>query len=62
MESVYCDDISGLEIFMGDKYPSEEAPQKHTCSCGKAVCCGKHKGCAAQKEKIRFIKDGRDCR
>ena len=58
MESVYCD--GNIEIFMGDKYPSEQAqPKEHHCACGRTVCCGKHKGCCSAKKerKIHFIKE-----
>ncbi len=34
----------------------EEKERK--CACGRAVCCGKHKGCChGKKDKIRFIKE-----
>ena len=61
MESVYCDE--NIEIFVGDKYPAEEtSSQQNTCSCGRTVCCGKHKACCSGKSekkklKIRFIKE-----
>ena len=35
----------------------EEEEKSSRCACGRAVCCGKHKGCChKKKEKIRFIK------
>ena len=58
MESIYCDE--NIEIFVGDKYPSEVShKEQHTCACGRTVCCGKHKGCCSEKkkQKIRFIKE-----
>jgi hypothetical protein len=55
MESIYCDE--NIEIFVGDRYPSEEShTEKHKCACGRSVCCGKHKNCCKQEQKIRFIK------
>ena len=53
MKSVYSDD--NIEIFVEDEHSSERRlpeAKEHECSCGRAVCCGKHKGCP---NKIRFI-------
>jgi len=37
---------------------SDEEEKSSRCACGRAVCCGKHKGCChKKKDKIRFIKE-----
>ena len=61
MESIYRD--GNIEIFVGDKYlPEEFHEEKHTCACGRTVCCGKHKNCCQKEKKIRFIDGKINCR
>ena len=58
-----------MEIFSNDEitirtvddeslHVSEERKKSSGgCSCGRTVCCGKHKGCChKKKEKVHFIK------
>ena len=46
--------IRGADLSFLSK-SAEKTEKESGCSCGRAVCCGKHKNCS-KKEKIRFIK------
>ncbi len=35
---------------------AEKTEKESGCSCGRTVCCGKHKDCCHKKETIRFVK------
>ena len=49
----------GIRIFTEEEHPSKDDHQSsHRCTCGRSVCCGKHKGCAKamNDKKLRFKK------
>lgn len=51
-ETVYEDD----QIRAYTEKTSEGDEKKHHCSCGRAVCCGKHRNCPNARNFVRIRK------